>query len=111
MGSSCSRVITVYLPSLSYIKMGVLGCSNKIESVKKEISPILSDERPGFPMKSRTKKRKIPYIAKLADELPAHAARASGRRDISGDRDGAEIAGFGSLSKIPLSVGCLSMEG
>lgn len=25
MGSNCSRVMTVYLPSLSYIKMGVLG--------------------------------------------------------------------------------------
>ena len=25
MGKSCSRVMTVYLPSLSYINIGVLG--------------------------------------------------------------------------------------
>jgi hypothetical protein len=39
----------------------------------------------------------FPYIAELADELPAHATRAGRRRDVGGDCDGAEIACFGSL--------------
>jgi len=52
-----------------------------------------------IPSKSRQRDEMIyiPYIAELANKLPAHATRAGRRRDVGGDCDGAEIACFGSL--------------
>jgi len=38
MGKSCSRVMTVYLPSLSYINMGVLGYN--IRSAKRTVQEV-----------------------------------------------------------------------
>jgi hypothetical protein len=49
----------------------------------------------------RGKEKRMSYIAELANELSAHATRAGRRRDVSGDGDGAEIANFGSLLKVP----------
>jgi hypothetical protein len=50
------------------------------------------------------------YIAELANELPAHAARASRRRDVGGDGDGTEIASFGSLFEVTSSVAVLPQK-
>lgn len=38
-----------------------------------------------------------PYIAELADELPAHATRAGRRANIGGNRNGAEVTYFSTL--------------
>jgi hypothetical protein len=83
--------MTVYLPCLSYIRMGTLGCSTKIELVKRKLSEdSVSDGK---------EELRMSYIAELANELSAHATRASRRRDVSGDGDGTEIASLGSLFK------------
>jgi hypothetical protein len=97
MGRSCSRVMAVYLPSLSYIRMGVLGCCENRRSQSTKSSPRFTTSN-------------ISYIAELANELPAHATRASRRRDVSGDGDGAEIASFGSLFEVTSSVAVLPQK-
>jgi hypothetical protein len=62
------------------------------------MSPNSPDET-GIPIERQRKR--LSYIAELANELSAHAARAGRRRDISGDGDGTEIASFGTLLKVP----------
>lgn len=74
--------MTVYLPSLSYINMGVLGYQYCQPEPFKHANRYVGE---------------TPYIAELADELPAHAARAGRRRNVGGDCDGAEVACFSSL--------------
>jgi hypothetical protein len=112
MGRSCSRVITVYLPSLSYIRMGVLGCYRNRRSQSTKSSPKSAAQDWGFNIRdAKTKKNKnISYIAELANELPAHATGASRRRDVGGDGDGAEIASFGSLFEVTSSVAVLPQK-
>lgn len=43
------------------------------------------------------------YIAELADELSAHAARAGGRRNVGGNCYGAEVACFSSLVTVSIN--------
>ena len=50
------------------------------------------------------------YIAELADELPAHATRASRRRDVSGNSNGTEIASLGTLFRSSMISRCFSTK-
>lgn len=71
MGSSASRGMTTDLPSLSYIMMGQLGCNKRVS--QRSIALLLSEKEAEM----------LSYLAKLPDELSAHAARTRGWADIS----------------------------
>lgn len=72
IGRSCSSVMTVDLPSLSYMRIGMLSC---LLLVPEHINENHRCEACG----------KGAYFAELPDELPTHATRARGRTDVRGD--------------------------
>ena len=65
MGSNCSSVMTTDLLSLSYMRMGVLGCTSILLASVTEL--------PG-PFHT--------HLAELSDELSTHSAGAGRRTDI-----------------------------
>jgi hypothetical protein len=75
---------------------GGAGLSKQIKSVREKLFRLMI-----LGLQWRGKEKRMSYIAELANELSAHATRAGRRRDVSGDGDGAEIANFGSLLKVP----------
>jgi hypothetical protein len=80
----------------------------KKQSSQSEKSFLKSQDETGTPIE--TQRKRLSYIAELANELSAHATRASRGRDVSGDGDGAEIASFGTLLGSFVVSQCLSTD-